>query len=433
MKHRLPIFIALAAGAVLVILTAPAFAQQEVVLTIREGTPMIPVALPDFLVRSASPQAKAAAEEIRKVLEDDLTYSRVFQLLPKSHYGYIRPLSPDKVFFKDWDSIQAKLLLAGEISEEGGAIVFEGKLYDVKSERFILGKRYQPDKNALRLAAHRMADEVMKLYGEKPVFTTKIAFVSNRDGNDEIYMMDYDGAGQTRITFNRIKDYMPAWSSDQRRIVYTTYKRSNPDLLILSLYEGKSVTVSGRGTNFSGAFSPDGKKLAFCSTMDGNAEIYTAEADGTKVRRLTFNSAIDTAPSWSPTGREIAFTSDRLGTGNPQIYIMDAEGSNVRKVSFGGNYHDAPAWSPDGERIAFVSRVDNVFDIYVLNLRTQQIVKLTESNARNENPTWSPDGRHLVFASNLKGSIQLYSIDYDGGNLRRLTTGAENKLANWTN
>lgn len=424
----------LAAAAVLAVFSVlPSPAQQEVVLTIREGTPVIQVALPDFLVRAGTAQTKAAAEEIRRVLEEDLRYSRVFQPLPRSHYGYIRPLAPDKVFFKDWDSIQAKLLLAGEVSGEGGAVVFEGKLYDVKSERFILGKRYQAEPGALRLAAHRMADEIMKAYGEKPVFTSKIAFVSNRDGNDEIYMMDYDGAGQTRITFNRIKDYMPAWAPDQRRLIYTTYKRANPDLVILSIYEGKSVTVAGRGTNFSGAFSPDGKKLAFCSTMDGNAELYVAEADGSRVRRLTFNSAIDTAPSWSPTGREIAFTSDRLGTGNPQIYICDAEGSNVRKVSFGGNYHDAPAWSPDGERIAFVSRVDNVFDIYILNLRTQQISKITESNARNENPTWSPDGRHLVFASNLKGTIQLYAVDHDGANLRRLTSTGENKLANWTN
>ncbi|MBP1661437.1 MAG: translocation protein TolB, partial [Candidatus Aminicenantes bacterium] len=229
MNHRiipLAVLVALAMNTAL-----PAAAQQEVVLTIREGTPMIPLALPDFLVRSNSPEARAAAEEIRKVLEDDLRYSRVFQVLPKAHYGYIRPLSPDKVFFKDWDSIQAKLLLAGEIAEEGKSIVFEGKLYDVKSERFILGKRYQPEKKALRLAAHRMADEIMKLYGERPVFTSKIAFVSNRDGNDEIYMMDYDGEGQTRITFNRIKDYMPGWAPDQRRIVYTTYKRSNPDLV----------------------------------------------------------------------------------------------------------------------------------------------------------------------------------------------------------
>jgi len=417
----------------LILMGVPVVAQQEVVLTIREGMPMIPLALPDFVVRSASPQAKAAADEIRKVLEGDLRFSRIFQLLPSAHYGYIRPLAPDKIFFKDWDSIQAKLLLAGEVGEADGATVFEGKLYDVKSERFILGKRYQAEKSALRLAAHRMADEIMKLYGEKPIFTSKLAFVSNRDGNDEIYMMDYDGANQTRITFNRIKDYIPAFSPDQRKIAYTTYKRANPDLVIRYIYEGKETAAATRGTNFSAAFSPDGKKMAFCSTMDGNAEIYVANSDGTNPRRLTFNSAIDTAPSWSPTGREIAFTSDRAGTGSPQIYVMDAEGSNVRKVSFGGNYHDAPSWSPAGDVIAFVSRVENLFDIYLLNLRTNQITKITETNARNETPSWSPDGRHLVFASNLSGTIQIYAVDYDGANLRRLTSSGENKLPNWTN
>jgi TolB protein len=412
------------------------FAQQEVSLKISEGMPMVSVALPAFTVRSASSQAKAAAQEIQQTLADDIKYSRIFQLLPQEYYGYIRPLNPDKIFFKDWDSIQAKLLVTGEVrDDDAGRTVFDGKLYDVKSERFIVGKRYQADKSGLRLIAHRMADELMKLYGEKPVFSTRITFVSNRDGNDEIYMMDYDSANQTRITFNKVKDYMPAWSPDQRSIAFTSYRRGSADLYIRNIYDGKETLVAGKGTNYSPAFSPDGKKLAFCSTMseDGNAEIYALDLVTMKTKRLTYNTAIDTAPSWSPTGREIAFTSDRTGQGAPQIYIMDAEGSNVRKVSFGGNYHDAPAWSPTGDRIAYVSRVDNLFDIYILNLRTNQISKLTESNARNESPSWSHDGRHIVFTSNMSGSLQLYSIDYDGANLRRLTDRGENKLACWTN
>ena len=411
-------------------------AQQEVSLKISEGMPMVSVALPAFMVRSASPQAKAAAEEIQQTLADDIKYSRIFQLLPQEYYGYIRPLNADKIFFKDWDSIQAKLLVTGEVrDDDAGRTIFDGKLYDVKSERFIVGKRYQADKSALRLIAHRMADELMKLYGEKPVFSTRVTFVSNRDGNDEIYIMDYDSANQTRITFNKVKDYMPAWSPDQRSIAFTSYRRGSADLFIRNIYDGKETLISGKGTNYSPAFSPDGKKLAFCSTMseDGNAEIYVLDLETMKTKRLTYNSAIDTAPSWSPTGREIAFTSDRTGQGAPQIYIMDAEGSNVRKVSFGGNYHDAPAWSPTGDRIAYVSRVDNLFDIYILNLRTNQISKLTESNARNESPSWSPDGRHVIFTSNMSGSLQLYTIDYDGANLRRLSDRGENKLANWTN
>ncbi len=430
-----------AAGAFIALILpgpAPAPGQQEVVMTIREGMPAIPLALPDFLVRSASADGKAAATTVRDVLEADLKYSRVFQLLPKTYYQYVPPPNPDRVNFKDWDSVQAKILVTGQVSDgEGGGIVFDGKVFDVKAERFVFGKRYSAAKADLRLVAHKMADEIMKtIAGEKPVFTSKIAFVSNRDGNDEIYMMDYDGANPVRLTFNRVQDNLPAWSPDQSALVYTTYRRGNPDLVLRRIYEGKETVLSNRGMNFSGAFSPDGKRIAFSSSRDGNAEIYTCDPDGGNVKRVTFNSAVDAAPSWSATGRQIAFTSDRAGTGMPQIYICDAEGANVRKVSFGGNYHDAPAWSPSGDLLAYVSRVENLFDLYLLNLRTNQVMKLTESNARNENPSWSPDGRHLVFCSNMGGkdaTVQVYSIDYDGTNLRRLTSEGRNKSPNWTN
>lgn len=408
------------------------FPQQEVVLSIKEGMPAIPIALPKFIITGTSAEITAAAEELYQILTSDIEYSRIFQPLPQPYYNYIRPLNPNKIFFKDWESIQARILFVGEIrSGEGSNLLFEGKIYDVRSERFIFGKRYQSEKNLLPLVAHRMADEILKIFGEKTLFTSKIVFISNRDSNDELYMMDYDGRNQMRLTFNTIKDYMPGWSADGKKIAYTSYRKNKASLYILNPYEGQITEVISRGTNFAPSFSPDGKKLAFCSTADeGNPEIYVTASDGQNVRRLTFNKAIDTAPSWSPTSREIAFTSDRSGT--PQIYIMDAEGSNVRRVSFGGGYHDAPAWSPTGDRITYVSRVDQIFDIYVLNLRTNQIIKLTESNARNESPSWSPDGRHIIFSSNLTGTIQLYSIDYDGTNLKRLTSKGDNKLPDWS-
>jgi TolB protein len=410
------------------------FSQQEVYITLKEGVPAISLALPNFIPRSPSVKARDAAAEIHQVLSADLDYSRIFSLLPRKYYDYIRPLDPGNIFFKDWESIQANILFVGEITDgQGDDVVFEGKLYDIKGARFISGKRYQVPKNLYRLAAHRMADEIVKtLSGEKPIFTSKIVCVSDRDGNDELYMMDYDGQNQTRLTFNALRDYMPTWSPDGKTIAYTSYKNLNAGLYLLNLEAGKVTPVSTRGTNFSASFSPDGKKLAFCSTMDGNTEIYVANSDGKNIRRLTFNEAIDSSPSWSPTSREIAFVSDRSGQGQPQIYIMDAEGSNVRRISFGGSYHDAPAWSPSGDRIAYVSRVENIFDLYVLNLRNNQIIKLTESNARNESPSWSPDGRHIVFTSNLGGSLQLYAIDFDGANLRRLTSQGNNKLPDWS-
>ncbi len=409
-------------------------AQQEVYITLREGVPAISIALPDLVTNSSLPEVRTAAEEIYGVIVADLSYSRIFQIVPKKYHEYIRPLDPKNIFFKDWESIQASILFAGEISaNENEGVVFEGKLYDVKAGRFIFGKRYQVTKNLYRLAGHRMADEMVRvLSGEKPIFTSKIVFVSDRDGNDEIYMMDYDGHNQTRLTYNKVRDYMPCWSPDGKKIAYTSYSSlAVVGLYLLDLEAGKKIPVATKGTSFGADFSPDGRRLAFCSTMDGNAEIYVASAEGKNIKRLTYNEAIDTAPSWSPTGREIAFVSDR--SGSPQIYIMDAEGSNVRRVSFGGTYHDSPAWAPTGDRIVYVSRVENIFDLYVLNLRSNQITKLTESNARNESPSWSPDGRHIVFSSSQSGTIQIHQIDYDGNNLRRLTSQGANKLPHWSN
>jgi len=408
------------------------YPQQEVVMSIKEGMPLIHVAIPKFSVEDPSPEAKDAADILYKVISDDLKYSRVFSPLPKNYYNYIKPLDPDKILFNDWESIQAKLLIVGQVSKQDDkTIQFEAKFYDVKSERFIRGKTYQAEKSILRLAAHKFSNLMMETYGEPQIFTTKIAFISNRDGSNELYMMDYDGHNQTRLTFNQGKDYMPAWSTDGKSIAYTEFKGGNARLYIYNPFEGKRKLVFDRGTSFGPCFSPDSKKLAFCSTEDeSNSEIYAAKSDGTNIKRLTFNKSADVSPSWSPNCREIAFTSDR--SGSPQIYIMDAEGSNVRRRSFGGNYHDSPSWSPTGDRIIYVSRVQAVFDLYILNLRTDEIIKLTEGYARNESPCWSPDGRHIIFSSNRIGTIQLYSIDYDGANLKRLTSKGQNKLPDWS-
>jgi TolB protein len=435
--------ILLAAGICLIV-AALLWPQQRVTLQIREGLAAYPLAIPPFVVlensgeQDDSGEAEAAAKELHDVVLSNLKYSRIFQPVPDSHYSYIRPLDPANILFKEWESIQAQILFAGTVSKEGnGNLLFNGELYDIKAGERITGKRYTGDNSLLRLMAHRMSDEVVKMFGETPFFQTKIAFISNRDGNWELYMMDYDGYNQTRLTYNETQDYMPAWSADGRKIAYTAYRGGEAALWLYSIYEGTRTLIFDRGTSFSPSFSPDGKKLAFSTTEeDGNTQIYVARLSDTdpvkvtEVRKLTFTKANDLAPSWSPTSRQIAFTSDR--SGSPQIYVMDAEGSNIERVSFGGSYFDGPAWSPTGDMIVYVSRVNNIFDIYVLNLKTNRVIKLTESNARNESPTWAPDSRHIVFASNLSGTVQLWSIDTDGTNLRRLTSTGENILPEWS-
>jgi len=404
------------------------FSQQEIRVRIDEGVPLIPVAINEMIVRGTVD--KNLQEEITTTLWSDLNYSRVFKLIPREHLNYIPRLTdPEKINFKDWASIQAKILIITTLEELEDRITFRAMVFDVINEKFIFGKNYAGKKEYARLFAHRFGDDLLRHFGEKPLFQSKIAFISERDGNKELYMMDYDGARQTRLTFNNTIEILPSWSSDNEKILYTSYRRNSPELFLYEVFSGKTTLISSGGINYGADWSWNGSFFVYTSSKDGNTEIYLREVSSGKERRLTFNSAIDTSPSLSPNDMEIAFISNR--SGSPQLYIMDIEGGNVRRITFEGSYHDSPAWSPDGGRIAFVSRIDNNFDIYIYQIRSNSLLKLTENSKRNENPTWSPDGRHLVFASDRSGSYQLYSIDYDGRNLKQLTFQGENKMPRW--
>jgi TolB protein len=430
LKKWLPVLIVFCVMIVGLSLEVKVYAQQEVRIRISEGMPMIPVALPEFLLRANSQPDQAIKNEIYQVLWNDLEYSRVFKLVPKEYYSYIKNYEPGNIRFKDWASIQANILISAELEVSAGdRIVFSMKAYDVRSERFIFGRNFGGKKEFARLIAHRAADEMMKYFGEKPIFTSKVTFVSTRDGSSEIYIMDFDGKRPRRITNNDYIDVLPSWSADGEKLLYTAYKNGSPDLYMFHLYTGKFELISAGRTNYCADWSRESDKIAYTSTKSGNAEIYVRNMKTGKEKRLTFNPAIDTTPCWSPNGNEIVFTSQRSGT--PQIYIMDSEGTNIRRITHEGTYHDSPAWSPDGTRLVFVSRIESRFDIYLYNLKDNTMGKLTERSGRNENPTWSPDGRHIIFASNRSGSYQLYTVDYDGSNLRQLTFRGENKMPEW--
>ena len=183
---------------------------------------------------------------------------------------------------------------------------------------------------------------------------------------------------------------------------------------------------------YPGAWSPDGSRIAFSSSKDGNAEIYVMDRDGSRVERLTDHPGIDVSPTWSPTGREIAFTSDR--SGSPQVYVMDADGLNLTRISLRGSYNAEPSWSPSMEfsEIAYASRIRGaVFDIVILDLLTKQIRQITNQRGLNESPSWAPNGRHLAFASTRAGDSQIFTVNRDGSNIRQLTFEGMSTTPSW--
>ncbi len=129
--------------------------------------------------------------------------------------------------------------------------------------------------------------------------------------------------------------------------------------------------------------------------------------------RLTSEPGIDTSPTWSPDGRQIAFVSQRGGS--PQIYVMNADGSAVRRLTYQGSYNQTPRWSPRGDLIAFTARDERaVFDLFTINVQTGQVSRITQDQGSNSDPTWSP-----MAGSSSSSRPALRQVELVGSHARR--------------
>ena len=252
-----------------------------------------------------------------------------------------------------------------------------------------------------------------------------IAFASDRDGNAEIYVMNADGTGQTRLTDNSADDWLPSWSPDGRRIAFYSKRDGNREIYVMNADgSGQTRLTDNPAEDREPSWSPGGRRIAFMSNRDGNREIYVMNADGSGQTRLTDNDATDAAPSWSPDGRRIAFVSGRDGNFG-EIYVMNADGTGVTRLTDNPAYDWHPSWSPDGRRIAFVSSRDGNREIYVMNADGTGQTRLTDNSAFDRWPSWSPDGRRIAFTSWrtswLDGNSEIYVMNADGSDVTRLT------------
>jgi TolB protein len=378
----------------------------------------------------------AAGGELDRTLRRDLERSGVFQLIGPDQLGVLTLTGDLEHDADQYRSLGAAMLLESDLKVEDGRLVLEGRLIDLASRQVIVGKRYRGSFELARRIAHTFADEiVLFLTSRRGIALTSIAFVSDRDGSKEIYMMDYDGYDQRRVTAHKSISMSPSWSGRGDVLAYVSFFAGHgPAIYLADIATGrKSPLLTEGDLNASPALSPDGRHVAFARALGANIEIFTADRDGSNVRRLTNSGGIDTNPAWSPSGQEIAFTSSRAGS--PQIYVMDVEGSNVRRVTFQGEYNDGAAWSPDGTRLAYATRVERSrFDIAVLDLVTLASVRLTSGPGSNESPTFSPDGRRLAYASTRKGSTQIYVLDTQspGGTPEVLTNEGNNSSPDWS-
>jgi TolB protein len=410
--------------------------QAQAVLTI-EITGGSEAALPIAIVPFGS-EGYAAPEDLSEIISNDLASSGRFAPVEKRDL-ISQPHEGQQVNFADWRLLRSEGLLIGKVSSQDGQnYQVQFQLYDVYKAEQLVGKRYNVPASGLRNLAHQIADIVYEtLTGEKGVFSTRLAFVTemkNADGSKRfaLQVSDADGANPRTVLQSTQPILSPNWAPDGEQLTYVSFENSKAEVYVQQLSSGRRNSVASfRGLNSAPAWSPDGKKLALTLSKNGNPEIYVLELASGNLSRVTHNSgAIDTEAVWMPNGREILFTSDRGG--RPQIYRVDANGGRAERVTFEGGYNASADISPDGRTMAMVHAVNGRFHIAIQDLQTGAVQVLTDTTA-DESPSFAPNGRMILYATEQKGRGVLAAVSVDGRIKQRLgETGSAVREPAWS-
>jgi Tol biopolymer transport system component len=301
----------------------------------------------------------------------------------------------------------------------------------------------------------------------------RIAFVTERDGDRELYAVNADGSDVQRLGRRPGADYAapagpdgeilaisvmpddaeqlalvgggrlepfgprsrflrnPSWMPDGSALVVESDRSSFRDLYRVDRQGGvERLTQSEHGC-FEPAVSPDGARVAYVATDGGDPEIHVLDLQSREVARLTWSRGEDSAPAWSPDGSEIVFVSARRGPS--RIQMMRADGSRPRPLTAEGAASQRdPAFSPDGAAVAFVEVDEGRSRIVVARASDGAMLGASKGLHRDDEPAWSPDGRWIAFSSDREGDRDIHVMRWDGSAVRRITSDrADDWLPRW--
>jgi TolB protein len=403
-------------------------------VTISKGTvKAMPIAVTDFFLKNLS--INKIGKNISIVISENLERSGLFKPIDKEFFLQDEESLSVKPRFEDWKLIKAPYLISGEMIKKDEKITVVFRLFDVFSQKQILGKKYETSEKNWRRVAHIISDAVFEeITGEGGYFDTQIVYVAERgpkkNKQKRLAIMDQDQANHRFLTDGSYLVLTPRFSPNSRKITYMSYvDRNNPRVWILDLETGQQEIVGEfPGMTFAPRFSPDGKKIAmsYSDPEIGNAEIYILDLTTRISQRITNSSAIDVSASFSPDGKKIVFNSDR--SGRRHLYIASLDGKNTKRISKKKGSYFTPVWSPRGDFIAFTKQQDRQFYIGVMEIDGSN-ERMIAKSFHVEGPTWSPNGRYLMYFKEERtaedgsgGESSLYSIDLTGYNERKIIT-----------
>lgn len=256
-------------------------------------------------------------------------------------------------------------------------------------------------------------------------------------------LMGVDAPAGKLLKVTPVESSYPFWSPDGTKIVFHSDRNGNLDIYTMNADgTGLARLTDHPAIDQTPVWSPDGTKIIFQSLRDGNEELYVMNADGSNPVNITRHPANESHPYWSPDSQNIIFNTTRDDGETDEVYTMKADGTDLKRLTKNDIWDTYASWSPDGKKILYRSRIkapgitydgepmEFNSEIFLMDADGSSPVNLSNHKAFDGWPSWSPDGKRILFSSNRSGAFQIYVMNADGSNVRELvkSQGPEEEL-----